>query len=302
MSWIKKLKHGLGRSASKISTGISVAITHKKLDDELLSNLEDVLISSDIGVHASMALVEGLRAKKYEKDISEEEVKRILADEIAEMLTPVACSLEVDKDKKPYTILMVGVNGSGKTTTIGKLAHNFKQEKHSVTLVAGDTFRAAAVEQLKVWGERNKCQVITGEPNSDPASVAYRAYGEMNTEILMIDTAGRLQNKTNLMAELEKIIRVIKKHDETAPHEVLLVLDATVGQNAHSQVEAFRDIAGVTGLIVTKLDGTAKGGVVVSLADKFQLPIYAIGVGEGIDDLHPFNPQDFANSLVGLET
>jgi len=297
MSWFKKLKKGLGKSASKISDGITTALTHRKLDDELLENLEEVLISADIGIHASMELIEKLKQQKYEKDISEEEIKTILADNIAEILTPVAKTLT--PNKKPYVILMVGVNGSGKTTTIGKLAHNFKQKKHKITLAAADTFRAAAVEQLKIWGDRNKCNVVTGEQGADSASVAYKAY-EQSDDILMIDTAGRLQNKANLMQELEKIIRVIKKHDDTAPHETLLVLDSTVGQNAHSQVEAFKKTANITGLIVTKLDGTAKGGVVVSLADKFKLPIYAIGVGEGIDDLHEFNPMDYAKNLVGL--
>lgn len=298
MSWFKKLKQGLGKSASKISDGITTALTHKKLDDEVLDNLEETLISADIGVHASMEIIEKLRQEKYEKDISEIEVKQILAEHIAEILQPAA--KQIDINKKPFVIMMVGVNGSGKTTTIGKLAHNFKQQGKKVTLAAGDTFRAAAVEQLKVWGERNKCNVVTGEHGADAASVAYKAY-EQAEDILMIDTAGRLQNKTNLMQELEKIIRVIKKHDDDAPHETLLVLDATVGQNAHSQVEAFKNTANITGLVVTKLDGTAKGGVVVSLADKFNLPIYAVGVGEGIDDLHDFNPIDYASNLVGIE-
>ncbi len=305
MSWFDKLKSGLGRSSAQITDGIGNLFTAKrKLDGPLLEELQDILIMSDMGAQTAGALVNELKRTRFDKEISAQEIREALASEIEKILKPVTRPLEIDASLKPHVVLVCGVNGAGKTTTIGKLAKQFKDEGKKVMLAAGDTFRAAAIEQLQVWGERTNSTVIASAIGSDSASLAFDALTrarEENIDVLLIDTAGRLQNKTNLMKELEKIVRVIKKIDESAPHDVLLVLDATVGQNAHSQVETFKQMVGVTGLAMTKLDGTAKGGVVVALADKFKLPVYALGVGEGVDDLKSFKADDFSKSLMGLE-
>ena len=304
LSWWQKLKQGLARSSSSIGQGITDLFTKRKLDSGTLEEFEDVLIRADLGLTVATRIVEAVGKGRYGKEIEGEEVKAILAEEVTRTLTPVAIPLSIDGSKKPFVILMVGVNGSGKTTTIGKLAAKFRDEGRSVMLAAGDTFRAAAIEQLQVWGDRTGAKVIARPQGSDASGLVFDAFAaadEAKTDILLVDTAGRLQNRTELMAELEKIIRVIKKRDATAPHAVLLVLDATVGQNALSQVEIFSKIAGVTGLVMTKLDGTARGGILVALAEKFGLPVHFIGVGEGIDDLEPFEAGEFGRAIAGLD-
>ena len=304
LSWWQKLKQGLARSSSSIGQGITDLFTKRKLDSRTLEEFEDVLIRADLGLTVATRIVEAVGKGRYGKEIEGEEVKAILAEEVTRTLTPVAIPLSIDGSKKPFVILMVGVNGSGKTTTIGKLAAKFRDEGRSVMLAAGDTFRAAAIEQLQVWGDRTGAKVIARPQGSDASGLVFDAFAaadEAKTDILLVDTAGRLQNRTELMAELEKIIRVIKKRDATAPHAVLLVLDATVGQNALSQVEIFSKIAGVTGLVMTKLDGTARGGILVALAEKFGLPVHFIGVGEGIDDLEPFEAGEFGRAIAGLD-
>lgn len=302
MSWLKKLKDGLSKSSSQISENITSVFTKRKLDAEALEELEELLIMADLGVDTAGRITRRLGEKRLDKEVTDEEIKQALAEEIAEILEPYAQPLTPEAEE-PLVLLMVGVNGNGKTTTIGKLAHEWKADGKQVMLCAADTFRAAAVEQLQRWGERAGVPVVTGANEADPASVAYQALERAQREgadILMIDTAGRLQNKTNLMAELEKIVKVLRKLNEDAPHHVLLVLDATTGQNALSQVSAFKELVNVSGLIVTKLDGSARAGVVVALADQFGLPIHAIGVGEGAEDLKPFKAIDFARNLVGL--
>ena len=304
LSWWQKLKQGLARSSSSIGQGITDLFTKRKLDSGTLEEFEDVLIRADLGLTVATRIVEAVGKGRYGKEIEGEEVKAILAEEVTRTLTPVAIPLSIDGSKKPFVILMVGVNGSGKTTTIGKLAAKFRDEGRSVMLAAGDTFRAAAIEQLQVWGDRTGAKVIARPQGSDASGLVFDAFAaadEAKTDILLVDTAGRLQNRTELMAELEKIIRVIKKRDATAPHAVLLVLDATVGQNALSQVEIFSKIAGVTGLVMTKIDGTARGGILVALAEKFGLPVHFIGVGEGIDDLEPFEAGEFGRAIAGLD-
>jgi fused signal recognition particle receptor len=303
-SWWKRLTLGLSRTSSALTTGITELFTKKKLDAATLEDLEDILIQADLGLDASARIAEAVGKGRYDKQIEPEEVRAILAREVSAILAPVAKPLIVDSGTKPFVILMVGVNGSGKTTTIGKLAAKFRAEGKSVMLAAGDTFRAAAIEQLKVWGERTGTPVIAREQGADAAGLAFDALKEAREkkiDVLLIDTAGRLQNKTGLMEELAKVVRVIRKMDEAAPHAALLVLDATVGQNAISQVEAFRETAGVTGMVMTKLDGTARGGILVALAGKFGLPVHFIGVGEGVDDLEPFSGEDFARAIAGLE-
>ncbi len=302
-SWFSRLRAGLSKTSSGIAEGIGGIFTKRKLDEEMLEELEELLVMSDMGAATAAKVVAAFSKGRFDKEISPEEVKEALAEEIAALLAPVALPLEIDASHAPYVVMVVGVNGNGKTTTMGKLAYQLSHEKKRLQLAAADTFRAAAVEQLRVWGKRAGVPVISAEEGADPASVAYRALEKAQAEkadVLMIDTAGRLHNKKNLMEELRKISRVMKKLDESAPHKVLLVLDGTTGQNALSQVEAFRELVDVSGLVVTKLDGTAKGGVVVALADTFKLPIHAIGVGEGIEDLRPFRAEDFARSLVGL--
>ena len=303
--WFGRLKAGLQRSSEKISTGITDLFTKRKLDAEALQDLKDILIQGDLGVSTATRLTSSLAKTRFDQEISSEEIKIVLAEEVATILAPVAQPLVIDGTHKPYIILVCGINGSGKTTTIGKMARQFKDQGKSVTLVAGDTFRAAAVEQLQIWGERSDCPVISRDNGADAAGLAFDAIKEAQAsgaDVLMIDTAGRLQNRKDLMEELTKVVRVIRKVDETAPHSVLLVMDATIGQNAHSQVEVFKDMVDVSGLIITKLDGSAKGGVVVSLAERFEIPVHAVGVGEGIDDLRPFEADAFARSLMGLES
>lgn len=302
--WFGRLTAGLKKSSAKITGGIGDLLTKRKLDDAALEDLEEVLITADLGAATAAKLTANLAKTRFGKDITGEEIRLAFATDIAAMLEPVAKPLEIDSSKKPFVILVVGVNGAGKTTTIGKMTKQFRDAGKSVTLAAGDTFRAAAVEQLQVWGQRTDTPVITRDMGADSAGLAFDALVESTArkdDVLLIDTAGRLQNKGALMEELAKIVRVIKKQDDSAPHAVLLVLDATVGQNGHAQVEAFSDIAGVTGLVMTKLDGTAKGGVVVALAERFGLPVHYIGVGEGIDDLRPFKAGDFAKGLLGVE-
>ncbi|MDR6771278.1 signal recognition particle-docking protein FtsY [Azospirillum sp. BE72] len=301
--WFAKLKEGLSKSSSKLTDGITSIFTKRKLDDEALEELEELLITADLGPATAAKVTAELARTRFGKEVSPEEVKSTLAAEVSKIVTPVAKPLVLDPALKPHVILVVGVNGTGKTTTIGKLARQFKAEGKSVMLAAGDTFRAAAVSQLKIWGERTGCPVVARDTGADAAGLAYDALERAKAEkvdVLLIDTAGRLQNKTGLMEELRKIVRVIKKLDETAPHTTLLTLDATTGQNAHSQVEIFRDMVNVNGLILTKLDGSARGGVLVSLAEKFKIPVHAIGVGEGVYDLRPFDADAFAKSLMGL--
>jgi len=301
--WFGRLKAGLSKSSQKLTTGITDLFTKRKLDQAALDDLEEILIQADLGVATAVRLSGSLAKSRFDQEISPDEIKAALADEITAILEPVAIPLKVDPARKPHVILVCGVNGSGKTTTIGKLAGQFKSEGRSVILAAGDTFRAAAVEQLIIWGDRAGCPVISRDTGSDAAGLAFDALKQAQdegTDILMIDTAGRLQNRKDLMAELEKIIRVIRKIDESAPHDVLLVMDATIGQNAHSQVETFKSLVEVSGLVVTKLDGSAKGGVVVALAEKFGIPVHAVGVGETMGDLRPFEARAFARSLMGL--
>ena len=284
-----------------IGRGGEIATKRRALDDDMLEQLEELLIASDMGVDAALRVTANIAEGRFGKKLSTEEIKTLLSDEIARIMEPVAKPMPLYA-QKPQVVLVVGVNGSGKTTTIGKLASQFRDAGKSVVIAAGDTFRAAAVEQLQVWGERAGVPVLTAPEGSDPASLAFDAIEKARTEkadLLMIDTAGRLQNRTDLMEELAKIVRVIRKQDPEAPHNTLLVLDATTGQNALSQVDTFRKLADVSGLVMTKLDGTAKGGVLVALADKFGLPIHAIGVGEQIDDLAPFDPEEFARALTG---
>ncbi len=286
----------LGRKAA-------VAAPRRTLDDEMLEELEELLITADMGVETSLRVTAAMAEGRFGKKLSAQEIKQLMAREIARIMEPVATPMPIYQ-KTPQVVLVVGVNGSGKTTTIGKLASQFRAAGKSVVIAAGDTFRAAAVEQLQVWGERAGVPVLTAPEGSDPASLAFDAMTEaqnIGADLLMIDTAGRLQNRADLMEELSKIVRVIRKKDPSAPHNTLLVLDATTGQNALNQVEVFQNLADVSGLVMTKLDGTARGGVLVSLADKFGLPIHAIGVGEQIDDLAPFDPEEFAAALMGLE-
>jgi fused signal recognition particle receptor len=292
------------RTSSSLSESVTGLFVKRKLDAGTLEELEDALVRADLGVDTAMRIAEAVGEGRYNKEVSPDEVKAILAGEVEKVLAAVAKPLAIDRSKKPFVVLMIGVNGSGKTTTIGKLAAKFRAQGLSVMLAAGDTFRAAAIEQLKVWGERTGAPVVAGEQGADAAGLAFDALRdatERGLDVLLVDTAGRLQNKAGLMAELEKIVRVMKKLDESAPHAVLLVLDATVGQNAMSQVELFRQTAGVTGLVMTKLDGTARGGILVALAAKFGVPVHFIGVGEGVEDLEPFAARDFARAIAGLE-
>ncbi len=304
ISWWQRLKKGLSRTSSGLSTSVTELFSKRKLDAETLEEFEDALLRADLGVDTSARIVKAIASGRYGKELDADAVKAILARELEALLAPVAKPLVLDEAHKPFVILMVGVNGSGKTTTIGKLGSKLKAQGKSVMLAAGDTFRAAAIEQLRVWGERIGAPVIAREQGADAAGLAFEALTQARQEgqdVLLLDTAGRLQNRTELMGELEKIIRVLRKIDASAPHAVLLVLDATVGQNALSQVEIFTRIAGVTGLVMTKLDGTARGGILVAIATKFGLPIHLIGVGEGVDDLEAFSARDFANALSGLE-
>jgi len=301
-SWFKRLKEGLQKSSSRLTEGITTLITHRKLDDEALEELEELLLTSDLGVATASQLVKQIAKKKYNQNITPDEIKAIFAEEIEHILAPHASSLVPDRKSQPFVVLVLGVNGSGKTTTIGKLAKQWKDEGYKVSIVAGDTFRAAATEQLEIWAQRAGVP-LEKAPTKDPAGLVYEALEKAavrGDDVVLIDTAGRLHNKAALMDELKKIHRVIQKIDETAPHATLLVLDATTGQNALTQVKVFQEAVNVSGLIVTKLDGTAKGGVLISIAQHFPLPIHAIGVGEDIEDLHAFSAKDFANNLMGV--
>ncbi|MFO1172357.1 MAG: signal recognition particle-docking protein FtsY [Hyphomicrobiaceae bacterium] len=301
-SWFQKLRQGLTKTSSKLTDGIVGVFTKRKLDAATLEELEDLLIQSDLGIETTSRIAQRLKSERYAKGISSDEVRQVLAEVVADVLEPVAKPLIVDSTHKPHVILVVGVNGTGKTTTIGKLANRYRKEGLKVVLAAGDTFRAAAIEQLKIWGERTGSRVVSGAQGADSAGLAFDAFTvarEDAADVLLIDTAGRLQNKANLMAELEKVVRVLRKIDATAPHDVVLVLDATTGQNALNQVEVFTKIAGVTGLVMTKLDGTARGGILVAIAEKHKLPVHAIGVGEGTEDLQAFDAEEFAAAIAG---
>jgi fused signal recognition particle receptor len=303
-SWFSRLTSGLKRTSTSIGTAITDLVSKRKLDSAAIEELEELLIRADLGVDTAARIAAAIAEGRYDKQVSDAEVKAILSSEVEKVLTPVAKPLVIEGGARPFVILVVGVNGSGKTTTIGKLAARFRAEGRNVLLAAGDTFRAAAIEQLKIWGSRAGAKVIAREQGSDPAGLAFDALTAAkvdNADVLLRDTAGRLQNRAELMAELEKIVRVMKKVDASAPHAVLLVLDATVGQNALSQAAEFTRIAGVTGLVMTKLDGTARGGILVALAAKHKLPVHFIGVGEGVDDLAPFAAKDFANAIAGIE-
>ncbi|ANK93540.1 MULTISPECIES: signal recognition particle-docking protein FtsY [unclassified Rhizobium] len=303
LSWFQRLRNGLARTSSQLTGQITALFTKRKLDDETLQDLEDLLIQADLGVETALRVTDTLASERYGKDVTGEDVSRIMASEIAKVLKPVAKPLQLDLSHKPHVILVVGVNGTGKTTTIGKLAAKLSGAGLKVMVAAGDTFRAAAIEQLKIWAERTNSEFVGTKLGADAAGLAYDAFEQAKAkkcDVLIVDTAGRLQNKAELMAELEKIVRVLGKLDPDAPHTVLQTLDATTGQNALSQVEIFRNVAGVNGLIMTKLDGTARGGILVAISVKHKLPVYFIGVGEGVDDLEPFEAEDFAHAIAGL--
>ncbi len=303
LTWFQRLRQGLSRTSSQLTGQIAALFTKRKLDDETLQDLEDLLIQADLGVETALRVTDTLASERYGKDVTGEDVTRIMAAEITKVLAPVAKPLQLDLSHKPHVILVVGVNGTGKTTTIGKLAAKLSGAGLKVMLAAGDTFRAAAIEQLKIWAERTKSDIVSSKLGADAAGLAYEAFEQARlkkSDVLIIDTAGRLQNRTELMAELEKIVRVLGKLDPDAPHTVLQTLDATTGQNALNQVEIFRNVAGVNGLIMTKLDGTARGGILVAISAKHKLPVYFIGVGEGVDDLEPFEAKDFAEAIAGI--
>lgn len=302
-SWFQRMREGLARSSKELSGNIAGVFTRKKLDDDTLQDLEDVLIRADLGMETALRITDALAASRYGKEVSDTDVRTVMAAEVEKVLTPVAMPLELDLSHKPHVVLVVGVNGTGKTTTIGKLAAKLTEGGLSVMLAAGDTFRAAAIEQLKIWGERTNSPVVSSKLGADAAGLAYDAFEQAKaagSDVLIIDTAGRLHNKTELMAELEKIVRVLGKLDPEAPHTVLQTVDATTGQNALNQVEVFRNIAGVNGLVMTKLDGTARGGILVAIAAKHKLPVYFIGVGEQVEDLEPFSASEFARAIAGV--
>ena len=302
LGFFSRLKEGLSRSTQKLTGGLGAVLTRHKLDEAALQDLQDALVGADLGTEVAARIIESFRRTRFGADVTDAEVRAALADEIATILRPVALPLVIDRSLKPHVVLMVGVNGTGKTTTIGKLAQSYAEQGLRTMLVAGDTFRAAADEQLQDWGERTGAVVVAGSPGADAAGLAYDALGRARAEgidVLLVDTAGRLHNKSVLMDELRKIIRVMRKQDAAVPHSVLLVLDATTGQNALQQVNVFKDMVDVTGLVVTKLDGSARGGIVVALAQEFALPVHAVGVGEQATDLRPFDPMDYARGLVG---
>jgi fused signal recognition particle receptor len=298
--WLSRLSSGLKKSSQKFTD----ILTKKTLDDDALEELEDRLIQADLGPRTAAKIISEFSSSRFGKEVDDHEIREALAESMEIILSKVAKPLTLDAKIKPNMILFTGVNGVGKTTTIGKMARQYQSEGKKVMLAAADTFRAAAIDQLSVWADRNHCDIVAKDIGIDPAAVVYEAIERAkaeNVDILLIDTAGRLHNKKNLMEELQKIVRVIKKQDEAAPHSSLLVLDATTGQNAISQVEVFKDLIDISGLIVTKLDGSSKGGIVVAIADQFDIPVHAIGVGEGIKDLQPFTAQSYAQSLVGME-
>jgi fused signal recognition particle receptor len=302
--WLERLRQGLGRSSARLTGGIGDLFFRRRLDDEALEELQDLLIAADLGTATAAKVTRSLAKTRFGEEVGAEEIRGALADEITAILAPVARTITIHEALKPHVILFCGVNGSGKTTTIAKFGRLFRRVGFKVLIAACDTFRAAAIEQLQIWGDRVDCPVLTRPPGADAASLAFDAMQLAQREkadVLMIDTAGRLQNKSHLMAELQKIVRVLRKYDDRAPHDCILVLDATVGQNAHSQVEVFRQMVDVTGLVVTKVDGSAKGGVVVALAERFGLPVYAVGVGERMDDMQAFDARTFARGLLGLD-
>ena len=298
-----RLKTGLNRTVGNIGNSLTAAFTKRKLDSAALEELEDLLIAADLGPTIAASVSGKLAEDRFDKEICEDEIKSALADVVADILLPVAHPLRIDAENRPHVILVVGVNGTGKTTTIGKIAHNLTSDGKSVVLAAADTFRAAAIDQLQIWGERAGATVVRRDVGTDPAAVAYEGLQTAqarNADVLLVDTAGRLQNKSNLMDELAKVARVLEKLDEGAPHDCLLVLDATTGQNVLQQVEVFSKVCNVSGLVMTKLDGTARGGVLVAVAERFSLPVHYIGIGEGIDDLQPFAAREFARAVTGL--
>jgi len=302
--WWRRLTGGLKRTSSALGSAISDLVTKRKLDAETISDIKDVLVRADLGLDTADRIGDALAQGRHDKAISPAEVNAVVAAEVEKVLDPVAQPLAIDPAHKPFVILVAGVNGSGKTTTIGKLAAKYRAEGRKVMLAAGDTFRAAAIDQLKIWGERTGADVVAREAGADAAGLVFdavRAAKERGVDVLLVDTAGRLQNRSELMDELHKVVRVMKKVDASAPHAVLLVLDATVGQNALSQVEIFGKVVGVTGLVMTKLDGTARGGILVAIAAKFKVPVHFIGVGESVDDLAPFSAQDFARAIAGVD-
>ncbi|MGB7405372.1 MAG: signal recognition particle-docking protein FtsY [Pacificimonas sp.] len=300
--WLARLRSGLGRTSGKLNENLA-GLSRRPLDDDLLEEIEDALIASDLGPAMAARISAKLAAEKYDKQVTDDDVKQLVAAEVEAVMAKVAKPLDITAFPRPHTILVVGVNGSGKTTTIAKLAHLFQEQDYRVMLAAGDTFRAAAIEQLEIWGGRLDIDVVAGKVGGDAASLAFDALTqawERGTDVLIIDTAGRLQNKTGLMDELKKIERVLKRRMESAPHDVVLVLDATTGQNALSQIDTFKEVAGVTGLVMTKLDGTARGGVLVAASERAGLVVHAVGVGEQLGDLRPFDPRNFARALAGL--
>ena len=302
LGFFSRLKDGLSRSTQKLTEGISAALTKRTLDEAALADLEDALVAADLGTDVATRIIESFRSTRFGTEVTDAEIRTALAEEIAAILAPVAVPLEIDRRLKPHVVLMVGVNGTGKTTTIGKLAQSYAEQGLRAVLVAGDTFRAAAVEQLQVWGQRTGAPVVSGAPGADSAGLAFDALSRAKAEgadVLLVDTAGRLHNKSVLMEELRKVIRVMRKQDPTVPHSVLLVLDATTGQNALQQVNVFKEMVDVTGLVITKLDGSARGGIVVALAQEFGLPVHAVGVGEKASDLRPFDAMEYARGLVG---
>ena len=301
--FFSRLKQGLSRSTQKLTESIGTVFVKRRLDEEALAELEEMLIAADLGTAVARRVIAAFRSSRFGKEVTDAEVKQALAEEVAAILAPVARPLVIDRTLKPHVVLMVGVNGTGKTTTIGKMAELYREQGLRAVLVAGDTFRAAAVEQLQVWGQRAGAEVVSAPANSDAAGLAFDALTRaraQGADVLLIDTAGRLHNKAALMEELRKIIRVLRKQDPRAPHSILLVLDATTGQNALQQVNVFKEMVEVTGLVVTKLDGSARGGIVVALAEEFAIPVNAVGVGEQAGDLRPFDPVEFGRGLVGL--
>ena len=302
LGFFSRLKDGLSRSTQKLTESIGSALTKRTLDEETLTDLEDALVAADLGTDVATRVIASFRSTRFGLEVTDADIRAALAEEIAAILAPVAIPLVIDRRLKPHVVLVVGVNGSGKTTTIGKLAQSYADQGLRSVLVAGDTFRAAAVEQLQVWGQRTGTPVVSGAPGADSAGLAFDALTRARAEaadVLLVDTAGRLHNKSVLMEELRKLIRVMRKQDPTVPHSVLLVLDATTGQNALQQVNVFKEMVDVTGLVVTKLDGSARGGIVVALAQEFGLPVHAVGVGEKVSDLRAFDPMDYACGLVG---